>query len=317
MQLPSRSLAPPTGAWHWLDQKSRPAAHTHGDLPEASYIQAAIGGAVEGLAMGGLSGALSASLASTVGIWTERRTGNAVAGMAAGIAVGAALGAGVAYLTNQPELVSRTVSGGLLGCFATLGGAATASVRDASDMGAVASGLFLPGASKATGGVASALASRYGADLHPAARSALGAGLGAGLAVAFGALGASPVSPALMVASSALGGAVGPVVGPRFGQLIRNVSHDLGGAMESGARRAGIVKKPLSRPWPAVWAPCRQACCRSSASPTSSRTAACLAWPSEEWPRPSNWWISSPTASRTTRKRSTLPFPKRTRRNSS
>lgn len=246
VQLPTRSLVPPTGAWHWLDQKSRPAAHTHGDLPEASYIQAAIGGAVEGLAMGGLSGALSASLASTVGIWTERRTGNAVAGMAAGIAVGAALGAGVAYLTNQPELVSRTVSGGLLGCFATLGGAATASVRDASDMGAVASGLFLPGASKATGGVASALASRYGADLHPAARSALGAGLGAGLAVAFGALGASPVSPALMVASSALGGAVGPVVGPRFGQLIRNVSHDLGGAMESGARRAGIVKKPLS-----------------------------------------------------------------------
>lgn len=246
VQLSSRSLAPPTGALQWLDQKSRPAAHTHGDLPEASYIQAAIGGAVEGLAMGGFSGALSASLASTVGIWTERRTGNSVAGMAAGIAVGAALGAGVAYLTNQPDMVSRSVAGGLLGCFATLGGAATASVRDSSDMGAVASGFFLPGASKATGGVASALASRYGADLHPAARAALGAGLGAGLAVAFGALGASPVPPAFLVASSALGGGVGPLLGPRFGQLIRNVSHDLGGAMESGARQAGILKKPLS-----------------------------------------------------------------------
>lgn len=240
------ATAGPKSVVEWLDKKSSPAPHTHGDLPEASYVQAAIGGAVEGLALGGISGSVSASLASLAGIYVERRTGNGWAGLAAGVAAGTALGAGVAWATGRPDILARSVAGGLLGGFETLGGAATAHVRDASDMGAVAAGIFLPGASKAAGGVASALATRYGSDLHPATRAAVGAALGAGLGAAFGALGGCSVSPGFLMAASAFGGGFGPLVGPRFGQFIRNVSQDTGRVMESGLMKTGILKKPLS-----------------------------------------------------------------------
>ncbi len=241
-----RAPVGPKAAIEWLDKKSSPAPHTHGDLPEASYVQAGIGGAVEGFALGGFTGGVSACLSSVAGIWVERQTGNGWAGMAAGVVAGAALGAGVAWATGQPDVLARSVAGGLLGAFETLGGAATAHVRDASDMGAVAAGLFLPGASKAAGGVASALATRYGADLHPATRAALGATLGIGLGAAFGALGGATVSPAVLMAASGFGGAFGPMVGPRFGQLIRNVSQDTGHAIESGLMKSGLIQQPLA-----------------------------------------------------------------------
>lgn len=243
---PARPSVGPRAALEWLDRKSSASSHTHGDLPDASYVQAGIGGAVEGFALGGVSGGVSACVASMAGIFVERRTGKGWAGVAAGVVAGTALGAGVAWATGRPDILARTVAGGLLGGFATLGGAASASVRDASDMGAVASGFLLPGASKAAGGVASALATTYGQDLPVAARSALGATLGVGLGAAFGALGGSPVSPAILMAGAAFGGGFGPLVGPRFGQFIRNISQDTGRAMEAGLLKTGILKAKLS-----------------------------------------------------------------------
>lgn len=225
----------------WIDHKTTPRPETDGDFERPAYVQVALGAGVEGLMLGGLEGSLSALAGGLSGVFVESRTGSTVAGVATGAVVGGAVAAGM-----SGGALPAVFTGTLLGAFQALGGSPQARVRDSSDMGAVMGGLVFNGPTKVIGGLAGATAQRIAGDRSPGVRAALGASLGAALGAATAVV--MPGGPGLVgsVAAGALFGGLSPLVGPRWGQFVRNMSVDAGVAAEAGLHKVGVIDGPLS-----------------------------------------------------------------------
>ncbi|MBI3924520.1 MAG: hypothetical protein HY319_03185 [Armatimonadetes bacterium] len=223
-----------------LDRYTSPRPSTGGDLEEHDYLQSLFHAWGSGFAFMGLPGVGIASACSVAGTYVARKTGSRATALAAGAITGAATAAAVGGLTGSlaPSLV---VGGALLGGLQTLRGDRSSRVRDASGGATMLTGLFLPGASKIAGAVASGVGSTAE---EPWKQALIGAAVGAAVGGALGATGlagagafSSPIGAALI---SAAGGAIGPFLGPRFSQLFRNLANDCGTALAALTARKGI-----------------------------------------------------------------------------
>lgn len=229
----------------WLDRKSHPVPETDGNLEHPAYIQVALGAGVEGLLLGGSGGAAASLAGGLAGALAEHRSGKAWLGLVTGATVGAAVaGLQHAYLGAGPALPALA-AGGLLGAFQALGASPVGRVRDASDVGAVLAGAALPGAAKVSGGIAGAVAERWFGNQPAGLRMILGGAVGAGVAVAGHLAGLAGPSLWISAGVGGLTGALSPLIGPRFGQFVRNLSRDAGVGAEAGLRKAGVLEKPL------------------------------------------------------------------------
>jgi len=229
----------------WVDRSTAAAPDTHGNFSSPPYVPALLIAGIEGFALRGPLGIATSAAAAVSSVYVEHKTGSNLLGVATGITVGAAMAAVTFPAANVPHMVMNAVTGGLLGGFQAYRCNKIADVRGAGTMGALVSALFARGPAKVAGGIAAAATAHFAGKRSPwtqaAAGAALGATLGAGLALA----GFAPVGVGYFVAISALSGGVGPILGPRYSQLFRNLSKNFGTRMEAGLRKARLVKHPL------------------------------------------------------------------------
>lgn len=228
-------------AIRWLDDYTKPRADTAGNFKQASYFQAAFQGGSEGFYLMGPAGIAAGGASAITGAFVQNKTGSQVAGLAAGTAVGAGLGAAVGALTGMP-LFGAAMVGGLVGSFQTIRAHGESKIRDSGGNATMISAFFVPGPAKVAGGIGAAMGARMESKWAQAlVGGASGAALGAGLA----AIGYAPVSIATAALGSALAGAAGPFIGPRFSQFFRNLAQDAGRGISNLLVKSGIVEKPL------------------------------------------------------------------------
>jgi hypothetical protein len=228
-------------AIRWLDDYTKPRADTAGNFKQASYFQAAFQGGSEGFYLMGPAGIAAGSASALTGAFVQNKTGSQIAGLAAGTAVGAGLGAAVGALTGMP-LFGATMVGGLVGSFQTIRAHGEAKIRDSGGNATMISAFFVPGPAKVAGGIGAAMGARMESKW---AQALVGAASGAALGGALAAIGYAPVSIATAAIGSAVAGAAGPFIGPRFSQFFRNLAQDAGRGISHLLVKTGIVDKPL------------------------------------------------------------------------
>ena len=233
-------------AIRWLDDYTKPRADTAGNFKQASYFQAAFQGGSEGFYLMGPAGIAAGGASALTGAFVQNKTGSQVAGLAAGTAVGAGLGAAVGALTGMP-LFGAAMVGGLVGSFQTIRAHGESKIRDSGGNATMISAFFVPGPAKVAGGIGAAMGARMESRW---AQALVGAASGAALGGALAAIGYAPVSIATATLGSALAGAAGPFIGPRFSQFFRNLAQDTGRVLDGGAdaRRCHSSLLGLRRP---------------------------------------------------------------------
>lgn len=228
-------------AIQWLDDYTSPRSDTAGNFKQASYFQAAFQGGSEGFYLMGLPGIAAGASSALTGAFVQNKTGSELAGLAAGTSVGAALGAGVGALTGIP-LFGATMVGALVGSFQTIRAHGEAKIRDSGGNATMISAFFVPGPAKVAGGIGAAMGARMESKW---AQAVVGGLSGAALGGALAAIGYAPVSVATAALGSALAGAAGPFVGPRFSQFFRNLAQDAGTGISKLLHKTGMVKEPV------------------------------------------------------------------------
>ena len=228
-------------AIRWLDDYTKPRADTAGNFKQASYFQAAFQGGSEGFYLMGPAGIAAGGASALTGAFVQNKTGSQVAGLAAGTAVGAGLGAAVGALTGMP-LFGAAMVGGLVGSFQTIRAHGESKIRDSGGNATMISAFFVPGPAKVAGGIGAAMGARMESKW---AQALVGAASGAALGGALAAIGYAPVSIATAALGSALAGAAGPFIGPRFSQFFRNLAQDAGRGISHLLVKTGIMDKPM------------------------------------------------------------------------
>ena len=180
-------------------------------------------------------GAASAGAA----LFTEQKTGSTWKGILAGAIAGAGLMAATAALTFASGGVGIwAFRGALMGSLQVLAGNCSANVRDASTTAILMGSNIMPGPLKLLGGVASGIAERYQSK-SSLGKLLVGGEIGAAMGAAVRTAGLMKGPYWIPIAASAAAGAFGPFVGPRFTQLVRNLSEDLG-------KGVGWIKKKVT-----------------------------------------------------------------------
>jgi len=229
--------------WRWLDSTSSPQPDTHGDFAGPAYVPAAVVGLLQGFALSGVAGGITSCSAGLAGVLLEGKTGSNWLGVAAGVGVGAAV---AAITFPGGTLLTKAITGALLGAFQVYRGNQHADVRGAGTFGAMLAAIMIQGPLKVAAGIASAAAEHMASD-NPLKKAAVGAAIGAALGLALCASGMLPLNLLTSALVSGGAGAIGPVVGPRYTQMFRNLSKSFGGAFEAGLGKIGVVNSPM--PW--------------------------------------------------------------------
>lgn len=231
----------------WLDRNTKAAPDTHGNFSTPPYIPALLIACIEGYALRGVPGILPEAAAAVSSVFVEHKTKSNLLAVATGVSVGAGL-ACVTFPANGPaQMVTNALTGALLGGFQSYRGNKIADTRGAGTMGALISATFMiGGAAKVSAGIAAAASKHFTDKKSPWIQAALGAGLGAAIASGLAAVGYGPSSIPYFVGASALAGGLGPILGPRYSQMFRNISKFCGTRIEAGLQKTGALKKQLS-----------------------------------------------------------------------
>lgn len=234
-----------TKGLRWLDEYTRPRAHTGGNFEKASLFQAAFQGGTEGFYLWGLPGVAAGAGSAMTGVLVQNKTNSQLAGLITGTAVGAATGFVIAQITGNPMAIAN---GAVLGLFQTVRAHGESRVRDAGGNATMISaglaGLGISGPTKIGGGLGAVAGVRIGdklaqteflkdkPGLQKVVTASVGAASGAAAGAALAAIFNPPVGMATVIGLSAAAGAVGPFFGPRFSQFFRNLAEDLGKGVE-------------------------------------------------------------------------------------
>lgn len=228
----------------FVDDWTSPRETTHGDLPAPSYVQSCFSALSMGYVFGGIKGSVASVVASSVGIFVASKSKSTGLGMVAGGVTRAVMG-GLMGLGGGPAGVfAGVVSGALVGVFQVIRGNAEADIRDTAGNTNLMSGLFIPGTSKISAGLGSAIACKISDSRM--VRSLAGAGIAMGIGAGLCAIGFSSVGLGTALVVNGVAGALGPFLGPRYSQLFRNLSNAIGGWVSSGAQKLHLIDKPLT-----------------------------------------------------------------------
>lgn len=227
----------------WLDRATAPLPDTHGNFKKPPYVPAMLIGGIEGFALCGVGGVLTGAAAAASSVCVEHHSGSNLLGVATGAAVGAAM---AAMTFPAHSLTARLVVGGLMGGFQAYRGNKIADVRGAGSFGALVAAACARGPAKVAGGIAAAASAHFARGRHPAIQAALGATLGAGLGLGVAALGFAPIGLPAFTAICAVSGAIGPLLGPRYSQMFRNLSQRCGTAIEARLLKSNRIGKPFA-----------------------------------------------------------------------
>lgn len=212
---------------HAIDEYTSPRESTAGNFEKPSYFQACVQAGVEGFYMEGPIGIVAGALSSAAGVFGEDKTGSFKKGILAGCATGVALQVGLGLLAGAGPagLATRALTGGLMGLFFTMRGNQSSDTRDSAGNANMITACVVHGPAKLAGGIGAALATKV--ESKPA-KALVGAATSAAIGAGLAAIGFSPVGIVTATIISGLAGGLGPFVGPRFSQLFRNLSNDLG-----------------------------------------------------------------------------------------
>jgi hypothetical protein len=209
-----------------VDEYTQPREYTGGNFDDSSYIQASLSGVTEGLYIMGAPGLVVGTIPAMIGIAVENKTGSHKLGVAAGAASGLTIGAGIGFtMGGLPGAAAMGTTGTLLGTIQTMRGSSNAKTRDGAGVGRLISAPFIPGPAKLAGGIGAAVGSRME---NKKAQALVGGAVAASIAAGLATFGFAPVTVPVAAGVSFAAGALGPVLGPRYNQLFRNVSSDVG-----------------------------------------------------------------------------------------
>lgn len=203
---------------------TKPRPTTAGNFEKSDYLQAVGTGAIEGFYMLGPVGALSAGGAALTGVVMRRHNFGKVTSAMTSAATGAALAAAAGHFLGTGS-IGLAVMGGVCGAYACLRGDKESRLRDAGFAGLTYCAPFLPGPGKAAVGIAAAVAAHCESDW---ARAAVGGSLGGAIGVGLALSGLTGATPLVAGLAGATAGALGPIIGPRLTQVMRNVYEDVG-----------------------------------------------------------------------------------------
>ncbi len=223
-----------------IDRYTKPREATAGNFEKASYFQACFTGATEGFYVMGPPGIVVGSLSGAVGVMTTNLTGKTFIGVASGVTMGIAIGAALGAIGGPASLLTGAIGGGLLGAMETFRGNPDSKTRDGGGNANMISAMFVPGPAKMAGGIGSAVGTRMKSDT---AKAVVGGLTAATIGGVLAAVGFAPVSIPVAAAGCAAAGVLGPFLGPRFSQLFRNLSNDLGNLIEKGGKKLGLIKE--------------------------------------------------------------------------
>lgn len=226
-----------------IDAYTSPRETTAGNFEKFSHFQAVMHSAPAGYAFFGSLGIASASFSALLGGYVKEKTGSEVLGMLAGTTVGAVSGGLLGSFGGPSGIFAGAINGGLLGALVVFRGNDRASVRDTAGNSVMISGLFIPGTGKIAGGIAAALGDIFGKS--KLAKAIIGGGIAAITGGILAISGFSPAGMPVAVLGTAIAGALGPYIGPRYSQLFRNLSQDIGNCFYSFLKKHKIVKKEL------------------------------------------------------------------------
>lgn len=225
-----------------LYDMTKPRPTTNGNLDAPSYALATLQGATDGFFFFGAhpTGVISGGAAAAAAAYVSRKTGSDTLGLIAGGAVGAILLGALSAATGGLSLPIALTAGALLGVMEAYHANKVAKVRDGTVNAMFISGAMLPGYGKIAGGIASGFGIT---GKTPAGKAARGALAGLALGGLLGALKLVPGGFLLAAVASAIAGAAGPFIAPKYSQFFRNLSEDLGKPIMACLRKLGFKKK--------------------------------------------------------------------------
>jgi hypothetical protein len=226
------------------DRWTSPQESTRGDFVKPSYFQSCFSAASMGYVFGGLKGSVASVAASTVGIFVASKTKSTALGMGAGATTRALVGGLMGIMGGPAGVFTGVMTGALVGAFQVLRGNNEANVRDTAGNTNLISGLFIPGPSKVSAGLGSAIALKMSAS--KTTQALIGAGIAMAIGAGLCALGISPVGMGTALLANGLAGALGPFAGPRFSQFFRNLGNAMGGWVSKGAEKLHLIDRPLT-----------------------------------------------------------------------
>jgi hypothetical protein len=225
-----------------ISDYTKPRPTTSADTIEASPKIAAFSGGLTGMMSGGhpinaAGGAIGGAVGIKVGEKTES-LGKAVAAAFTAGAVGntAAITAlmviasalnGVSSSISPSGLALTAITGGLSGVSGTMQGSCMGDVKDGSSTGMIAGSAMSAFGASPLLAISGALAGAAGGMVeNKAGKYLTAAGVGAVTGAACGAIG-GPVAMAVNGILGAITGVLATAVGPKFGQIQRNIMEDV------------------------------------------------------------------------------------------
>ncbi|MEQ8167506.1 MAG: hypothetical protein ABRQ38_01305 [Candidatus Eremiobacterota bacterium] len=221
---------------------AKPRPTTSADTLEASAKTAAFSGGLTGMFSGGhpvaaVGGAVGGAVGIKVGEKTESPGKAIAAAFTAGalantaaitafMAIEAALN-GVSASMSPSGLILTAITGGLSGVSGTMQGSCMGDVKDGSSAGMLAGSSMSAFGGSPLLAISGALSGAAGGMLeNKAGKYLTSAGVGAVTGAACGAIG-GPVAMAVNGILGAITGILATAVGPKFGQIQRNVMEDV------------------------------------------------------------------------------------------
>ncbi len=221
---------------------TKPRPTTSADTIEASVKMAAFSGGLTGMMSGGhpinaAGGAIGGAVGIKVGEKTESLGKAVAAAFASGaLANTAAITAlmviasalnGVSASISPSGLVLTAITGGLSGVSGTMQGSCMGDVKDGSSTGMIAGSAMSAFGASPLLAISGALAGAAGGMVeNKGGKYLTAAGVGAVTGAACGAIG-GPVAMAVNGILGAITGILATAIGPKFGQIQRNVMEDV------------------------------------------------------------------------------------------